>query len=284
MNTSLSRRAFVRGAALGATSLTLLPQSDIQAQKSPYGPFRMGIQSYSLRHFKVEEALAKTQSLGLKFWEAYPGHLPLTANPKQIAAYKEMLKACDIKLAAYGVLDFSADEKDARAKFEFAKAMGIETISAYPRPDSLNLLDRLTQEYRINIGIHNHGPGDDLYDKIEKGIKAMEGRGARIGSCADTGHYLRSNENPVEAVKQFGKRVHGIHLKDVKTVPNGEKRFTEMGRGEMDTVGLLRALRVNRFRGVLALEYEEHEQEPMPYIAECLGATREAIQKMLTAR
>jgi sugar phosphate isomerase/epimerase len=241
----------------------------------------MGIQSYSLRHFKAEEALAKTQALGLTFWEAFPGHLPMTADPKQIASYKEMLKTYGVTLAAYGVVDFSSDEKDARMKFEFAKRMGIETLSAYPRPDSIDLLDRLVKEYKINIAIHNHGPEDKLYDLIEKGERAMQGRDRRFGSCTDTGHYLRSNENPVVAATRFGKRVHGVHLKDVKSGANNAKTFTELGKGDLDTVGLLRVLRLNRFRGVLALEYEEHETEPMPYIAECLSATREAVQKLL---
>jgi sugar phosphate isomerase/epimerase len=141
------------------------------------------------------------------------------------------------------------------------------------------MLDRLTEEYKINIAIHNHGPGDDLYDMIAKGVKAVEGHGDRIGSCNDTGHYLRSNQDPVEAARQFGRRTFGIHLKDVKDGANGAKEFTELGKGALKTVELFKVLTENRYKGMISLEYEEHEQDPIPQIKECLQATREAIAK-----
>ncbi len=86
----------------------------------------------------------------------------------------------------------------------------------------------------------------------------------------------------MEAARRFGKRVYGVHLKDVKTGPNGEKQFTEIGKGDLDTVGFLRVLEENRYSGIVSLEYEEHEDNPIPYIEECLAATRAAIQKLHT--
>ena len=270
-----------REVLIGSAALLSLPAFSEAAlpEKNPYAPFRMGIQSYSLRNFKLEEALAKTQSLGLKFWEAYPGHIPVTNDPVKQAEIKVLLAKYDIELRTFGVVDFSKNETDARAKFEFAKAMGIETLSAYPSLDSIDLLDRLTQEYKINIAIHNHGPGDNLYDKIAKGEKAMQGRNVRFGSCNDAGHYLRSGENPVEAARVFGKRVHGVHLKDLKIEANGDQHFTELGKGNLDLTGLLKLLKKNKFRGILSMEYEEHPENPIPYIEECLATVRETLKK-----
>ena len=50
------------------------------------------------------------------------------------------------------------------------------------------------------------------------------GDGALIGACVDTGHYIRSDEDPVEAIERFGKRTFGVHLKDVKTIEDGGNR------------------------------------------------------------
>jgi inosose dehydratase len=275
-----SRRAFLRNVAVGAAGLTLAASVKADDKKSPYAPFRMGIQSYSLRAFKAEDALKMTKELGLNYWESFEAHLPITDDPKKIDEYKAMLKAYDVKLVAFGVVSFNNNEADARKKFQFAKAMGLETLSAYPTYDALPLLDKLVAEYKINIGIHNHGPGDDLYDRIQKGTTALEGHHPRVGMCIDTGHYIRSDEDPVEAARKFGKRVFGIHLKDVKVKPDGGKEFTEIGKGKLDTVALLKVLKTNKFPGIVSLEYEEHEKEPMPYIQECLAATREAVKKM----
>lgn len=72
-NAPMSRRKFVGGIAAGAVGAGLLAMGGewAGAEKSPYGPFRMSLQSYSLRHFPLEEALKITQSLGVKYWEAY---------------------------------------------------------------------------------------------------------------------------------------------------------------------------------------------------------------------
>lgn len=282
--TMLSRRTFLQTLAAGAVGTALGPYEAVFAQEgeAAYAPFRMGMQSYSLRGYKVDEALAKTQALGLTWWEGFDAHFPITDDPKILAEYKDKLRAHGIRMVTYGVVDFHNNEADARRKFEFARAMEIVTLSASPSADSFPLLNMLTKEYKINIGIHNHGPGDELYDTIQKVWNALQGQSPRIGACVDTGHYLRSNQDPVAAVRKFGRRVYGVHLKDVKTGPNGEKQFTEIGKGALDTVGLLRALKASHYnsRGIVSLEYEEHADDPMPYIQECLAATRAAIEKL----
>ena len=69
----LSRREVLAAglAASGALALGRRAGAEASPEKGPYGPFRMGIQSYSLRDFKVGEALAKTKELDLHYWESY---------------------------------------------------------------------------------------------------------------------------------------------------------------------------------------------------------------------
>ena len=60
-----------------------------------YAPFKMGMQSYTLRGFPdLEVALSKTEQLGLKYWESFPMHIPMTADPVKI---KAMLGALKVK-------------------------------------------------------------------------------------------------------------------------------------------------------------------------------------------
>lgn len=281
---AITRRELLKTVSLGVVGTALLSSNEALAAGDPYAPFRVGLQSYSLRHFKTEEALKKTQELGIKYWEAFPAHFAPTEDPDMIRLYKQLLKKYDVQLVAYGVVEFHNSEAAARRYFNFAKKMGIETLSAYPTPDAFDVLDKLVEEYKINIAIHNHGPGDNLYDLYAKGTKAVQPHDDRIGSCNDTGHYLRSNENPVEAVKAFGKRTFGVHLKDVKSGANGAKDFTELGKGDLKVVELLQALRANGFHGLISVEYEEHEENPIPYIQECLKVTSASIAKAVNKK
>jgi inosose dehydratase len=273
----LSRRTFLSSAALGAAGIVVGSRTeDADARAAaPYGGFRMGLQSYSLRAFPLDDALAKTKALGLGYWEAFDGHLPVTADPARLAEYRTRLSNAGVRVLAYGVVSFGSDMATNRRLFEFARAMGIRTLSADPSPAALPLLEELVREFKINIAIHNHGPRA-RYDKIQEVASAIEGRHPRIGACVDTGHFLRSGEDPVAAIRRFGRRTYGVHLKDVKD----KRQFTELGKGDLDLPRVLAELRQLDYRNVLALEYEEHERDPIPYIEECLTAVKGAVQQI----
>lgn len=278
-----SRRQVLQwGAACAAGALLSGPR--MLSAADPYAGFNMGIQSYSLREFSVEKALEHTKTLGLKYWESFPNHIPETAVPDQLAAKKKLLADAGITLLAYGVVGFEENEAAARVHFDFAKAMGIKAISAAPKKTkgTFDLLDKLVEEYKIAIAIHNHGPGD-TFDKIKDTIDMTKDRHPLVGACVDTGHYLRSDENPVEAVEKLGKRVFGCHLKDVKTVVNGdkrEKRMVILGEGDLDVLGMLKALKKVGFQNCLSLEYEENAKDPMSDLEICCKTVRAAAAKL----
>jgi len=280
----LSRRQVLKFAAIGAAAAVGPKLVRANDEKDPYAGLKMGMQSYSLRAFDTPTALRHTKELGLKYWESFPKHIPLTTLPKQIADSKALLKDAGITLMAYGVVDFDANETKARQMFDFAKAIGLSSLSANPKKDkaTFDLLDKLVAEYDIPIAIHNHGPRA-RYSKISDVADIVKDRHPKIGACVDTGHYLRSDESPVEALERLANRLYGVHLKDVRTVTeNGRRKkiFTIVGQGDLDVLGCLRVLKKLNYQGCLALEYEENEQNPLSDIAVSLAAVRDAAAKL----
>ncbi len=280
----LSRRHFLQlSAATFAATACGLPRLQA-ADPDPYAGFKMGLQSYSLRGFDVEKALEHTQMLGLKYWEAYPKHIPEGSVPKHIEEQKAKLAKAGVTLMSYGVLGFDGNEAAARTHFDFAKAMGIVSLSADPTPDkkTFDMLDKLVAEYDVAIAIHNHGPGH-RYNKISDVLAVVKDRHPKIGACVDTGHYLRSDEDPVQAIEQLGARVFGVHLKDVKSIVADDKRskqFKILGEGDLNVVGCLRALKKLNYGYCLAIEYEENPQNPLSDLEVCLKHVRSAVQAM----
>jgi inosose dehydratase len=277
----VTRREFLQATAVAAVAA---PVVFAQSAADPYHGFRAGIQSYSLRGYQVADALKHTQTLGLKFWEAYPGHLPMSNVPGKIAEQKALLAAHGVTITGYGVLRFDANETQARSQFEFAKAMGIESLSSDPEKSSatFDLLDKLVAEYDVAIAIHNHGPGH-RYNKISDVEEMVKDRHPKIGACVDTGHYLRSDEKPEEAIERLGKRVFGVHLKDVKTVTSGgksSKQFKILGEGDLNVVGCLKALKSLDYKYTVALEYEENPDNPLSDLEVCLQNLRAAAAKV----
>lgn len=277
MTTSpLARRDFLRVAAAGTAGLMLAPAWAAD-EKDPYAGFKMGIQSYSLRGFKVDQALEHSKTLGLKYWESFPGHIPLSNVPKHVAEQKKLLADAGVTLLSYGVVPFDANETRARELFEFARSMGMKALSADPAKDkaTFDLLDKLVAEYDVAIAIHNHGPGH-RYDKIDDVWEQIKDRHPKVGACVDTGHYLRSKESPVAAIEKFGKRVFSVHLKDVKDAT----KFTIIGEGDLDILGCLKALKANKYDHILAFEYEENPDNPLSDLEVGLKNVRAAVAKL----
>ncbi|MDZ4687365.1 MAG: sugar phosphate isomerase/epimerase [Planctomycetaceae bacterium] len=279
----VSRRQFLQTTA-AATLAAATPALFAQTGDDAYRGFRVGIQSYSLRGYDVETALKHTQTLGLKFWEAYPKHLPMSSLPAKIAEQKALVAKYGVTVTGYGVLPFNTNETQARSQFEFAKAMGITSLSADPEKskETFDLLDKLVAEYDVAIAIHNHGPGH-RYDKISDVADIVKDRHPKIGACVDTGHYLRSDEDPAEAISRLGKRVFGVHLKDVKTVTNdgkSSKQFKILGEGDLNIVACLKALKAFDYQGTVALEYEENPENPLSDLEVCLKNLRAAAAKV----
>lgn len=240
---------------------------------SQISEIKLGVQSYSYREFKFEEALKFINELGLKCVEAYPGHLP--PKVEEIEKVKEVCSKYGVKITAHGVNHMPSDKKILNELFEFAHSLGIEVLTADPDPNSFDILDELVDEYKIAVAIHNHGPGH-RYATIESVLKAIEGHNELIGMCLDTGHLARSEEDPVNAVKKLGRRLHGIHLKDV----NEERKDVVLGRGILDLKRLFEALKETGtlYRAVIVIEYELEPKNPQPGIKKSLDYIRSILK------
>ncbi len=273
----LLRREFLAAGAATVFSVRRLARAAERANR--YGGFDMGMQSYTLRSFTVEEALVEINKLGLTSVELFNAHFKATSSDADIEAMKSRTRSLGIKMMGHGVNPFGRDHQANRRWFVFAKKAGIKNISADPSEDAFDSLDRLCEEFQIRIAIHNHGPGA-RYDKISDVLNAVRGHHPLIGACADLGHYIRSGEDPVRAINLFEGRLYGIHLKDFAE-QKAKTQGVILGQGHLDLVGVFRALRKVNFPpdGCLSLEYEENPKNPLPDVKQCLAVASEAAKK-----
>ena len=280
MSTSFNRRRFLALTTAAAAGATIFDVPGILAAADPYRGLPIGVQSYSLRKYNVVDAIRHIQGMGLHFVEFYSKHLNPNATAAQLAENHQLLKRAKVSLSAHGVNRFSKDHDANRKVFEFAKRAGIRNITANPTPDSFDSLDKLVAEYNIRIAIHNHGPGA-LYDSIDSVKKAVDGHHKLIGACVDTGHFIRSKEDPVKAVHELGPRVFGVHMKDEEKQEK-QSHNVVIGSGHLDVLGLFKALKKVSFPadGSLSLEYEANPDNPIDDMKQCLAVAREAIAKL----
>lgn len=274
---AFSRRDALRlgaSAALGAAFAPLALAGDKAAD--PYGGFRMGVQTYSLRAFGFPDAVKKIQAMGLHYCELFPGHVSHEGPGRmKLAESKKLLADAGIQPDSYGVTGFSKDEAAARRVFDFAKELGLRAISADPANDSFDLLDKLVEEYKIPIAIHNHGPRSK-WETPEKILAAVKDHHPLIGLCCDTGHFLRSDIDPVHAIKVMKGRVFGFHIKDFKTA----EEEASAGDARLNIAALLAEARAQKFDGPCSLEYELNEKDPIAGMEKGLANFKKAVASL----
>jgi inosose dehydratase len=68
-----------------------------------------------------------------------------------------------------------------------------------------------------------------------------------------------------------------MHLKD-----HDNKKQTDVvyGRGVLNVLAVLRALREVKFGGYISIEYEANPNDPSPDVQACLNIFRDTVQKL----
>ena len=256
--------------------------AEVVAQGAPNAEklgWRLGCQAYSFNRFTFYEAVDKTASLGLKWIEAYPGQslskekpdvkFDHTMSPEIREEVKAKLQDAGVTLVNYGVVGLSNDEAANRVVFDFAKDMGIETIVSEPPPEAFELIDRLCEEYDINMAIHNH-PRPSRYWNPETVVKVCQGRSNRIGACADTGHWMRSGIEPLDALKMLEGRIISFHIKNLNAMNERRAHDVPWGTGAGDMKAWLAEVKRQGVKGVFSIEYEHNWLNSVPEIAQCV--------------
>jgi len=241
--------------------------------------WRLGVQAWSFKQFTFYEAVEKTASLGLGWIEAYPGQKLSKDDPNIVFGpdmpaeikrqVKQKLKDAGVKLVNYGVVKLTNDESQCRKVFDFAKEMGIETIASEPPEEAFDMLDKLCREYQINLAVHNHPPPTHYWDPNTV-LKVCNGRSKWIGACADTGHWMRSGVNPVEALKKLEGRIVSVHLKDLNEFGDKKAHDVPWGTGKADVKAVLTELARQNFKGTFSIEYEYNWENSIPEIQKCV--------------
>lgn len=279
----------IRSLSLAAVGL----MTTVAAQAQPpipdeykTGGFAIGCQAYSFNRYTVFEAIEKTAEAGGKVIEFYPKQKLSKDEPTVVFNHdapdavlekvKAKLAEHKIKAVNYGVVPIPADEAAARKIFDFAKKMGLRAITT-ESTESIDTIEKLVKEYDICVGFHDHPkrankPEYRMWDPNYI-LEVCKGRDARIGSCADTGHWVRSNLKPVDCLRILKGRIISSHLKDLNQM-GPDAHDVPYGTGVSDVKAILDELKAQGFQGNISLEYEYNWTTSVPEIKQCIDFVR----------
>jgi len=274
------------GAAIGLALVTTASAENKIPDEYKTGGFFIGCQAYTFNRFTVFEAIEKTAAAGGKVIEFFPGQKLSKEEPnvswdhnastETIQKVKEQLAKFHLRAVNYGVVGIPQDEAEARKLFTWAKTMELRAITT-ESVDAIDTIEKMVKEFDIMVGFHDHprSANDPTYKMWDPNyiLSVVKDRDPRIGSCADTGHWVRSNLKPVECLRILKGRIISSHLKDLdRTGPDAHD--VPYGEGVSDVPGILQELKDQGFTGNISIEYEYHWETSTPEVAQCIGFVR----------
>jgi sugar phosphate isomerase/epimerase len=269
-----TRRQFLQIAGIGAVASLAGASSSLGQVRGRAGKqrFQLGLASYTLRKFNLDDTLAMTKRVGLKYICFKSFHLPLDSTPAQIRTVVAKVKEAGLILYGGGVISMKKEDQVHNA-FDYAKAAGMKVIIGVPAPELLPLVNKKVKQYDIKVAIHNHGPGDKIYPTPASAYERIKDLDKRIGLCNDIGHTIRIGSDPIVSAKKFADRLLDVHMKDVSEA-TAKGHGVEVGRGVIDIPKFLKMLIRIKYSGIVSFEYEKDADDPMAGLAESVGYVR----------
>jgi len=266
-----TRKSFLQvlGTGLIGAAPTLAHARTLNPKKAP---LKLGLASYSLRKYSLDEVLQMCNRLGIKHLALKSMHLSLDTPDNKIGVIAKKIRDAGVQLYGGGVIYMKSAEEVENA-FRYASAAGMKVIIGVPNHDLLPLVEQKVKATNIKLAIHNHGPGDKLYPSPESIYEKVKNFDSRMGLCIDIGHTIRIGLDPVKNLRKYADRLHDIHLKDVNKAA-AEGHSVELGRGVIDIPAVLRILQRIKYQGVMGLEFEKDADDTLPGLAECVGYVR----------
>lgn len=241
--------------------------------------WKLGSQAYTFKNFTFAEALDKIESIGLKYVEAFPGqqignNIEGTMDYDMDAATRkkvlDLLRSKGVELVAYGVVS-GRNEQDWEKLFDFARNMGVQVITSEPKPDDLDMVNRLAGEYGVTVALHNH-PKPSRYWHPDTVLESLKDR-EHLKACADVGHWVRSGLDPVENLKKLEGHIASLHFKDLNE-KSRNAHDVPWGTGISNVEAMLQELKRQNFEGIFSVEYEHNWDNSLPEIEKSVNFFR----------
>jgi sugar phosphate isomerase/epimerase len=277
-----SRRQFFGG----LTAMAAWPLLSRVADASPAlpgkgAPLKLGLASYSMREFTLDQALDMAKQMGVKYMTFKDVHVPRTDPPEKTRALRAKIEAAGITIMGGGTITIPNDPAQIKKEFEYAKNAGFPLIYTDPEPAALDTIEKMVKEYDIRCVIHNHGPEDKRWPRPQDAYAAIKSRDKRLGLCIDVGHTTRTGTDPVRACRECRDRLYDMHVKDLLAATDKESQ-TEVGRGVLDFPGLFKTLIEIGYQGQVGLEYEINAKNPLPGMIESMAYMRGVLAAVTT--
>ncbi len=243
--------------------------------KHPSEDFQISVAGYSYRKYNIDETLAFLKSMDVKYFSVKDWWLPLDSTKEQMDAFKAKCAENGIEGYILGPI-YMRSKEEVDKTFDYVARYGSDMFIGVPNYELLDYVIEKVAKTGIRVAIHTHGPDGAAFPDIRTIVDMVKDPKLGIGCCMDLGHTFRMGYNVAEDIKTYKDWIYDIHIKD-ETAAQKSGQTWEMGRGVMDFIPIVKALRDINYQGKISLEFEKNGDNPHPGVAESIGYLRGVI-------
>ena len=140
MTTSISRRSFIGSAAASAAATAFSCVPAYASAPVGTGALKLGVASYSMREFPLDQALEMAKTLGVRYMTFKDVHVPRTDPPAATRALRAKIEAAGITIVGGGTIRIPNDPAQIEKEFEYAKNAGFPLIYTDPDREALDTI------------------------------------------------------------------------------------------------------------------------------------------------
>ena len=240
--------------------------------KTKFKPIQeIGLQSYSLKQFKINEVFELLQDLNIRTCELWDGHIQpfelmwrkgmsKEENDLRIIELKNWSKKLDLrsinqlynKFSAAGIyihsyngsFSKSDDDDQIHQVFDVAKRLKTSIITTSAKYDQLLRIKSYVSQNHFTIASHNHSiQKDENY--IASGdslIRATDINPNDFKINLDIGHMTAANEDCLAFISKNHRRICSLHLRDRK---KNQGPVVPFGKGDTKILEVVELLQNN---------------------------------------
>lgn len=211
------------------------------------------------RDWDLDRDMEMTREAG---YEGFEIKAPEGLSPETL---RRKCEAHGLECAALGGLRAGGG---VQALLDFAGEADVGIVRAQVVKDEAARWVEYAAERGVTIVIHPHigqgGKGTGLVETIEDMLAYLAERPG-VMACPDTANLLHLGSDPVDAIHRLGDRIAYVHLKDFDSTRLEEHgvggAMVDIGTGELDLTGCLRAIEDVGYGGWLTVERDNRVED-----------------------
>jgi sugar phosphate isomerase/epimerase len=200
------------------------------------------------------------------------------ASMEPFEKFRKMYADKGVKVYGFKPSTFGKNNTDAEINYGFkaARALGASHVTLeHPSDDAHTMkLGKMAAKHKIKVAYHGHTQQTPTF--WDTALAQSEWNAIN----PDMGHYVAAgNDQPIEFLRKYSKRIESTHLKDRTTPENGQGNEV-WGTGDTPIPNILQLMRDEKYKfpATIELEYKiPEESNAISEVQKCLEFCEKAL-------